>query len=194
MKGLVEKIVRYRANRIITHFGTYLKGTALDVGCGDGSIIYQIHKQFRLRVCGVDIVKNLRYKIPFVKGDGECLPFKANSFEVVLLIFVLHHSKNPERVLLECQRISQSKIIILEDIPKGLFSKLTTKLLDYLGNLILLPLLGLERMNPPSHLKSDEEWCQCFQHFNFKLIKEKRVLLTPFDPVKHKQYVIIKTS
>jgi ubiquinone/menaquinone biosynthesis C-methylase UbiE len=95
---------------------------ALDLGCGTGTLI-TILKKYSILSVGIDLsinaLKKCRGKvlIPLVRGNVWNLPFKDNSFDLVLISGVLHHvPRMVELVFDEVQRILRfgGKIIIDE--------------------------------------------------------------------------------
>jgi len=74
-------------------------------------------------VIGVDIKDKRVVNIPFQIIDGKNLPFPEKSFDLVLINYVLHHSGDPVAILKEAKRVSK-KIIIYEDLPEDILSKI----------------------------------------------------------------------
>ena len=155
----------------------------LDLGCGSGIVAKEFEKFFQAKVVGADIKDNRLVKIPFFKiKDNEELPFKDNSFDVVLISYVLHHSQNPEKILKEAKRVGK-KIIIFEDSPEGVLSKLRCKLHQ-------ITFFGGSRKN--FNFKKMKEWEKIFEKLKLKIIAKKRVF-TKFnwlDPVKRILFVL----
>ena len=90
----------------------------LDVGCGDGEDAYNISK-FAKRVSAFDIVRSDKWKkykkknLNFKVADAQNIPSKSNQFDGVFLKDVLHHVKNPEKVLEEIDRVSKKGAVII---------------------------------------------------------------------------------
>lgn len=85
---------------------TKAKDKILDIGCGEGKI-WELFPN--LEVTGIDFSsKNLkkakRYLRP-VLGNAEKLPFKDNSFDMVLATEILEHIINPDKLLTETDRV-----------------------------------------------------------------------------------------
>lgn len=92
----------------------------LDVGCGEGETIVKL-KQARIgrELAGVDnsedalaIGKKQYRGIDIKLADIYQLPFKDNSFDLVLCTEVLEHLEKPSKALAELRRIS-SKYVLL---------------------------------------------------------------------------------
>lgn len=88
-------------------------GYVLDVGCGDGYLC-SILKEKTEAVSGVDISKTRikrakkRFKgIDFKVGDATALPYKANSFDLVIGVEVLEHIPNLKKSVKEMTRVSR---------------------------------------------------------------------------------------
>ncbi len=81
----------------------------LDLGCGNGASTANIKGQL---VVGLDLsekqlikAKKRFPKREFVVGDARNLPFKNNSFDLIIAINMLHHVNDPENVLKDCFRV-----------------------------------------------------------------------------------------
>jgi ubiquinone/menaquinone biosynthesis C-methylase UbiE len=87
----------------------------LDVGCGQGKkTIY--YSDRCMRATGIDINKSSiktacefarehKKDIDFLVADGLCLPFKRNSFDLVISNDVFEHIKNPKKSFIEMERV-----------------------------------------------------------------------------------------
>jgi SAM-dependent methyltransferase len=107
----------------------------LDLGCGDGFIAKKI---VRLRpdvtIRGVDVLVRKNAHIAVDTFDGKRLPYGDNSFEVVLLVDVMHHSERPEEIVQEAARVANRFILIKDHQKTGLGSVLILRYLDWVGN------------------------------------------------------------
>lgn len=88
----------------------------LDVGCGENSELVDELK-FKLKT-GTDLILPNDKKslpIPFIQADLYNLPFKNNSFNLVILRFVVEHIQHPEKSFAEIQRIlnPEGKVLIM---------------------------------------------------------------------------------
>lgn len=110
-------------------------GSVLDLGCGDGSIAVQLMEQRPgLKVEGVDVLVRPKTHIPVTKFDGDKLPFKANSFDYVTIVDVLHHTNDPAAVLSEAVRVARKGIAIKDHLLEGLLAGPTLRFMDWVGN------------------------------------------------------------
>jgi len=96
----------------------------LDAGCGDGVLTKYFVRIPGARVVGVDYnplrLKRARKNVPnaaFKAGDLLDLPFKSNSFDVVVAHHVLEHIKDEVTVLRELSRVVKRKGIIIIGVP-----------------------------------------------------------------------------
>lgn len=82
----------------------------LDVGCGP------YFANFPGTVIGIDpsktLLKMAKRKIPVLQGKGEYLPFKNNTFNVVISITALQNFDDIEKGILEMKRVAKEHIVI----------------------------------------------------------------------------------
>ena len=145
----------------------------LDLGCGSGIVGSEFQEFFKAQVTGVDIQDRRIKKIPFQIFDGFRIPFPDNSFDIVLISYVLHHAKNPEVLLKEAKRVSRGKIIIYEDLPEGILSKLRCRLHQVSYNIF--------QKGSFWSFKTKKEWEELFKKLGLKIICEKKVFAPRFD-------------
>ena len=105
----------------------------LDLGCGRGGVVELFWRDVRL-AAGLDpdassLAEHRSHGLPVMRGRGEQLPFTAESFDLVVSIWVLEHLRDPRVVLGEVRRVLR---------PGGHFVFLTPNLRH--------PLLRLNRL------------------------------------------------
>ena len=133
--------------------------TVLDIGTGNGSLAYAL-SQNGLQVTSVDIVDKSRFKetVPMI-FDGAALPFENNSFDTVLIITVLHHTKNQMELVKEAKRVGR-EVIIMEDVYTNSIQKYLTFLFD--------SLINLEFWGHPHTNRSKTEWEELFEQIGLR--------------------------
>ena len=182
-KYLIYHLLKSRAKslgeKIIPHLQQ--DELILDIGSANctvaESLIKQNLKVFPLDIRDYSIVDTLS---PIIY-DGERMPFKDNQFDTSLILFVLHHTFDPTKLLLEAKRVSR-KLLVFEDVIISPLHKTLTSAADMIVN--------LEFYNQPHTNKHDEEWQRIFCELGFRLLhREYRNYGLVF---KHALYVLEK--
>ena len=94
------------------------EGPILDLGCGDGLFLSLLKEKgitgVGLEISEVAVRKAMRRGLDVRKFDftENKLPFKDNSFEAVVLLDVLEHLYQPEKILREIHRVTKESIIL----------------------------------------------------------------------------------
>jgi SAM-dependent methyltransferase len=140
--SLVETIhgkhVFQRRARILSQLFAKLipaDASVLDVGCGEGSIDSLIMNcRPDVKISGADVLVRNETHIPVTLLDGEKLPFADASFDVVLLVDVLHHSEDPMALLTEVTRVTRRTILLKDHLCEGFWDRQILELMDWLGN------------------------------------------------------------
>jgi ubiquinone/menaquinone biosynthesis C-methylase UbiE len=152
-----------QVNRTKTISGIYrkwIKGKSLlDVGCGDGIIIYNLSKNLNIAVTGCDILKYTIKPIKFkLMEKVDRLPFPNHSFDTVSFNDVLHHTLFPvqETLIAEAIRVARKNIIIFELKPT-----IGSYFQDFVLNKIEYP-----AMHVPLTLRSPKDWARLFAKFD----------------------------
>lgn len=97
----------------------------LDAGCGDGVQAGRIAEAYK--VVGVDLsptrIKRAKKRViegRFIVGDLYNLPFKSNTFDVVVLGEIIEHLHEPEKALLEInQSLKPTGYLILDTVSRS---------------------------------------------------------------------------
>jgi SAM-dependent methyltransferase len=107
----------------------------LDVGCGDCSVGASIVSKRRdVVMSGVDVVVRNRGRMPIITADGKALPFPDESFAVVMLVDVLHHTRDPMILLREAARVARRCVIIKDHTADGVLADPILRFMDRVGN------------------------------------------------------------
>ncbi len=158
----------------------------LDLGCGSGIVGFEFSKEFNSEILGVDIIDNRVSEIPFKIFNGKDLSFLPDSsFDTVLINFVLHHSENPIQLLKEAKRIAKDKIIVYENLPEGLVSKVFC----YLHGISFAWLFQKNSITGKFFTK--KQWEEIFEKLGLKMIYCKRVS-SKLNPMKEELFVLEK--
>ncbi|HXR10496.1 MAG TPA: class I SAM-dependent methyltransferase [Candidatus Acidoferrales bacterium] len=109
--------------------------TVLDIGCGDGTI-GQLISQCKpgLAMQGAEVAPRPGCKIPCEAFDGATLPFPGDSFDVCLLVDVLHHTTDVAALLREAARVSRRFVLLKDHASENSFDAATLGLMDWVGN------------------------------------------------------------
>lgn len=170
--------------------GPFLKKgeRVLDIGAGGGWTGELISKKKEIEVQLLDVEDFNRSKLPLVVYDGENIPFSNNSFDSSLLLFVLHHCKDPMLVLKEAIRVTKKRIIIHEDTYTSSFDRALACTNDFLANSLFL-LTNPLKMNMPYNYRKVADWERVFQDLGLR-VRFKRV--TNHFMTKHVLFVLDK--
>ena len=156
----------------------------LDLGCGSGIVSHEFEKFFNSEVLGLDIIDNRVVPIPFRIYKGNDLKFlKDNSYEAVLINFVLHHCKNPIELLKESKRVSKGNIILYENIPEGILSKLFC----FLHGISFARFF--QKNSNEGQFYTDGQWRKIFNDMNLEVVFSKKVSSWA-NPMKEQLYVL----
>lgn len=116
---------------------------ALDIGTGPGTIpLHLARTHSGSSTMGLDIslemlekalihCENMGISMPLTAADGEFLPFRDESLDVVISLFSLHHMDNPGRLFKEADRVLKpgGSLLIIDfrrDMSNGLFFLINT--------------------------------------------------------------------
>jgi len=182
---LFSKIYEMGAKQMCLDCQGFIKegSKILDLGCGSGIAAKYFQDFFKAKVIGIDIRDNRLVPIPFQIFDGKNLPFENDSFDVVLINYVLHHCQSPEELLKEAKKVAK-RIIIFEDLPEGFLAKLRCQI-----HQMIFP--GSKKT---FNFKTRKEWREIFEKLTLKIIAENQVF-TKFswlDPIKRIRFVLEK--
>ncbi len=108
----------------IKHFELNEKSSVLDIGCAKGFMLFDMQKAIpNISIKGVDVseyaIDNSKEEVKefLAIADARDLPFKDNSFDVVISINTIHNLEKEEcaKALKEIQRVSKGKSFITVD-------------------------------------------------------------------------------
>ena len=112
------------AKNLINKYNLNNNSSVLDLGCGKAHLIYELTKLLpQIKVYGCDIsnyaIKNSKKELKkniFYYDIRKNLPYRNNSFDLIICINVLHNLKIPEivRTLEEINRVSKKSFLCVE--------------------------------------------------------------------------------
>ncbi|MCA9564485.1 MAG: methyltransferase domain-containing protein, partial [Myxococcales bacterium] len=145
-------VLERRAARKFRALKPYLTPGAkvLDVGSGEGFVGACIAAEGH-SVQLLDVDDRNQTGLPHCRYDGETIPYQDDSFDVAVVAYVLHHCRDPERVLAEVGRVAK-RLIVFESVFETQRDLKLLTFLDHLAN-------RLRGMKPePLHFAPAEVW------------------------------------
>ena len=142
----------------------------LDVGAGEGYVGEALSQRLGADVELIDVAdfRPARMSLPLRIFDGRILPYDDDSFDVIVLSFVLHHTEDPALILSECHRVSRGQVIVLESVYGGPLHRRFLRWADRLTNRIRSS--GLMRAQEENlHFRSESEWRALFDSLGYSV-------------------------
>ncbi|MEX0821632.1 MAG: class I SAM-dependent methyltransferase [Rhodothermales bacterium] len=135
-RRLFDPIVRARAAAKVDLLHNVLVDdeSIVDVGAGEGYVAASLARTFGIDVHLVDVVDMNRTDLPYRVYDGRELPYADNSFDAAVIVFVLHHAEDPERLLLESVRVVRRHVVVLESTYRHRWERRPLRWLDRMAN------------------------------------------------------------
>jgi ubiquinone/menaquinone biosynthesis C-methylase UbiE len=116
----LDRVYRYRARWSARRLLPWVRPgeRVLDIGAGDCYLDLELERRLSCTVVPVDVRDTNRTPLALQLYDGRTLPFPDRSFDVALLLFVLHHAADPAALLGEARRTAR-RIVAVEDATDG---------------------------------------------------------------------------
>ncbi|HKO96193.1 MAG TPA: class I SAM-dependent methyltransferase [Pyrinomonadaceae bacterium] len=132
-----SRVAERRVRVLSNHLGSLMPAGSqvLDIGCGDGLLASLIMQDYPgVQIKGADVLVREKTHIPVECFDGAQVPHEDNSFDIAMLVDVLHHSEQPLDLLREAKRVARSAVVIKDHFREGLFAGSTLRFMDWVGN------------------------------------------------------------
>ena len=135
----------------------------VDIGAGDGKIDSILIKENNIQITGIDVLVRDKTFIPVLEYDGHTIPYHANEINTTMMIDVLHHAEDPEKLFSEVVRVTDEYIIIKDHILHGWWSLIKLKMMDYVGN-------KQYNVSLPYNYLTEEQWNKMFEDNNLEIV------------------------
>jgi SAM-dependent methyltransferase len=121
-----ERVHVYRAQWSFERLSQMIRegDRVLNLGAGDCRLDQRLARDHQCDVVSLDVDDYNETDLPLLLYDGLHIPFPDDSFDVVLLIFALHHAEDPAAVLREARRVCRRHVIAFEDVLISLADRL----------------------------------------------------------------------
>ena len=141
--------------------------SVLDVGCGNGFIAHHLTGLLNAKVVGIDVGPTTDACLDYIPYDGRHFPLVDNSFDVIVLCYVLHHAQDARLVLNEVHRVLRNggTAIIYEDNPASWWDRAVcwTHNFKWKGR------------TGPCTFQLRNEWSKVFGLAGFKTIRQREL-------------------
>ena len=143
-----------------------------DVGTADAIMLDILGQKLKIKeLVGLDLSTDLlktntNPKLHLVQGDAIRLPFKDNSFDVVVATAVIEHVLEPDRMIVECHRILKQDGICILTTPDPIYEYIATRI----GHL-------QEEQHVRTFRLSD--CTSLFESKGFKILKAEKFMISP---------------
>ena len=138
MKRLHDKLVFDRRVRVLSReLAARLPENArvLDIGCGSGDMAAAIMAERPdVVIEGVDVLVRPGTAIEVREYDGITIPFADDSYDVAMLVDVLHHTDDPGVVLAEASRVATLGVLVKDHYRDTPLAGMILRFMDWVGN------------------------------------------------------------
>jgi SAM-dependent methyltransferase len=156
-----------------------IQHSVLDLGAASGLLAKRLTCSIPgLSVVGVDVLAELQPGVPMVAGDGKLLPFEDGTFDCVMMVDVLHHDENPERLLAEAKRVSRGHVLVKDHYWETRLDLVLLKWSDYIGNMMY-------GVNLPYVFLRLASWRNLAERTGLRIARSAMFRYNKLDPCKH---------
>jgi len=161
---------RAEARSTLRHAADFLEpgSSVLDIGCGIGYALEVLNNELDCAGYGCDVVDPPMDIARFVRFDGTRLPYKDLSFDVALIVFVLHHADDPGVLLREASRVARRAVIVVEDTPRSGVE-------ERWGHMHIRSFAARHGIPWHGRVRREDEWRQVFQFCGMDVLQVERL-------------------
>lgn len=146
------------------------EASVLDVGSGDGLLARRVMElRPDLVIRGVDVMARPESHIPVELFDGVKLPFADREFDAVMMVDVLHHAAEQERLLEEMARVSNNVVLIKDHVVRGALAWRTLAFMDWVGN-------ARHGVSLPYSYWSEDQWSRAYERLKLRVVEQRERL------------------
>lgn len=166
--------------KIITDLIPYGKGRALDLGCGEGFYSEYLKEKGYFTI-GVDNNEEMlervrgKYDELFNLDVQKELPFRSNSFEIILALEVLEHLENPVKTIKEINKVLKKNGKAIISVPNGLLN------FEFF-------------LQGHKHVLKEKIWKKLLLINNFKILSVRHVAIIPLirKPIRFPRGIVFE--
>lgn len=138
----------------------------LDVGAWSCYLAPLLRDRKRCEVLSLDVVDVHQTDVPFRTFNGRDLPVERESYDVVLLLYVLHHAAEDLPLLRESRRVlrPEGRLLVAEDSVDGLWNRFLTVAFH-------VWLRVAARMSCDGEFRRTPQWLNRFRSTGFKVVE-----------------------
>jgi SAM-dependent methyltransferase len=128
---LLDRVLRRYAEAEAAAVAPLVRGQrVLDLGGAEGYVAAAVRRRTGAWVCTTEVGPFRLTPGPYVRYDGERLPFPDEAFDTALLLLTLHHCADPEAVLDEALRVTRRRLVVTESVYRNRRERFWLELLD----------------------------------------------------------------
>jgi len=158
-----------RENEVVRKLAPWIEPgeTFLDIGSGTGLVARRLARVTRAGATACDLHEfDNRIDLPYLRQtDPLRVPAPDNSFDVVVMCFVLHHIPEWEDQLVvaaEAMRVASKRVLVLEDTPFNKVDLVFNKAWDWILN-------QRHGIPIPFTFRTREQWTDVFSQNGFRV-------------------------
>src|SRR5882724_9087641 len=183
-----ESLSLRRAGRIARLLREYVEPgeSVLDIGCGRSIVAERLQAEAGVRIFGLETLRYRQRLTPMVLYAGETAPFRDDSFDTVLISFVLHHCADGGTALLrEAKRLARRRILLLEEGYEHALERVKARIIDRVLNHLENPAVPT-----PYRFRTNGEWRRLFNDMAMPIQVARTVRTTPIIESRQVLFVL----